>query len=378
MTRIIYKAMILSNSTVAAIFHKVLKPFTLAMNQTSAYKNQLAHWNDDTSPEHVAAGVVLIIATLLILGVRFFAQCRISKQFEADNVLILFAFSNGAGKHLARVMATDTHKPRQMIRILKSAYAIALLHGPCLGLIKISILLFYRRIFTMHRRTFQVAFYILGTYTLVLTVVTIFVFMFQCLPITFFWERAYRLENVEPPHPIKGHCLPPPWHLAPPILILNTISDIALLTLPAVGLWKLQLPRAKKIGLFVVFSLGAFVVSVGVVRIYYTFKAGTQFMDIPWDNANIMLWTAIECCVGNICASLPAMAPLLKRPKANTPSSSRLFSTLQSFTPKFIWRWSSSPQPLRNSRSSDEDADGTSLRVLNASVKGPTDYVRQW
>ncbi|KAL8699172.1 MAG: hypothetical protein Q9201_006149 [Fulgogasparrea decipioides] len=180
------------------------------MNQTSAYESQLAHWDDDTAPENLAASVVLIIAVLLVLGLRCFAQRRINKQLEADNIMIFFAFSNGVGKHLARVKATDTHKPRQMIRILKAAYAIALLHGPCLGLIKISILLFYRRIFTMHRRTFQVAFYILGIYTLVVTIVTIFIFMFQCLPVTFFWERAYLLENLEPPHAIKGRCLPPP------------------------------------------------------------------------------------------------------------------------------------------------------------------------
>ncbi|KAI4199207.1 MAG: hypothetical protein LQ350_004763 [Teloschistes chrysophthalmus] len=206
---------------------------TTQMNQTSElYKSQIAHWNDDRVPELLAASAVLILATFVALTARFWAQRRIGKQWEADNILIVLAavlavgvtvacigaFQNGAGKHSIRVLSEDSDKPQQMVRILKAGYVISIVQGPCLGLIKISILLFYRRIFTMLRRLFQITFYILGL------------------------------------------------------------------------------------------------------------------------NADIMIWTAIECCVGIICASLPAMAPLLKRAPASTTRSSTVRTSLQSRQLKFPWQ----------------------------------------
>lgn len=51
-----------------------------------------------------------------------------------------------------------------------------------------------------------------------------------------------------------------------------------------------------------------------------------------------MIWTAIECCVGVICASLPAMAPLLKRAQATTSRSSKIWKSLQSLHLRFPWQ----------------------------------------
>ncbi|KAL8999540.1 MAG: hypothetical protein Q9169_001628 [Polycauliona sp. 2 TL-2023] len=195
----------------------------------AVHQDQLARWGDDRESELIAVGVVLILATCLATALRIWAQRTINKQCEADNIVSVFA---------------------------ASAYAISLLQAFCLGLIKISILLFYRRIFTMHRRAFQIAFYLLGTYTVLLTIATSFVFLLQCLPISLFWDVAYRIERVQPPHPVKGRCLLQQWHIIP-TLLANTISDIALMVLPAIGLWRLRLPAVKKIGLFFVFSLGA-------------------------------------------------------------------------------------------------------------------------
>ncbi|KAL9577636.1 MAG: hypothetical protein Q9212_006240 [Teloschistes hypoglaucus] len=241
------------------------------MDQTSElYKSQIAHWNDDRVPELLAASVVLILATFVALTARFWAQRRIGKQWEADNILIAFAailavgvtvacivaFQNGAGKHSIRVMAEDSDKPQQMVRILKAGYVISIVQGPCLGLIKVSILLFYRRIFTMLQRLFQITFYILGTFTLLVTLVTTLVFIIQCMPVRVFWEHAYHIANIQSPSLAKGHCLAVQEHIAA-TLIINTMVDIALLILPAIGLWNLSLPRSKKVGIFVAFSLGA-------------------------------------------------------------------------------------------------------------------------
>ncbi|KAL8801741.1 MAG: hypothetical protein Q9200_006846, partial [Gallowayella weberi] len=62
------------------------------MDPTSdPYKFQLAHWDDNRSPELIAVSVILIVATCIVIALRFWAQCHIGKQWEADNILIAFA-----------------------------------------------------------------------------------------------------------------------------------------------------------------------------------------------------------------------------------------------------------------------------------------------
>lgn len=93
-------------------------------------------------------------------------------------------------------------------------------------------------------------------------------------------------------------------------------------------------------------------------------------------NADIMIWTAIECCVGIICASLPAMAPLLKRSQATTtPRSNRIWTSSQSRQLKYPWqRCVLHSQPdvhpmcaLEGARREDEDV--IRARVLQFSDK---------
>ncbi|KAL8681469.1 MAG: hypothetical protein Q9186_002415 [Xanthomendoza sp. 1 TL-2023] len=357
-----------------------LESYWLEMDpESGAYRFQTDHWDDNRSPELIAVSVILILATCIVIAFRFWAQYRIGKQWEADNILIVFAaidstlaFRIGVGKHLVRVLESDPHKPRDLIRILKSAYAITLLQGICLGLIKFSILLFYRRIFTMHRRTFQITFYLLGTYTILLTIATFLLYLLNCLPFGFFWEVAYMIAKIPPPHPVNGHCLPDQKDLAR-TSIASTISDVALMLLPAIGLWKLSLPRAKKVGLFCVFSLGAFQFTLQETeerKPAPTLQSSmnqklTNFAPFKGVNADLVIWTAVECCVGTICASLPTLAPLLKRPQQPGSSKPHTCKSWARFPISGLtWpRWLSIPSHSRL-RDAHTDDDGTGLQVL--------------
>ncbi|KAL8649071.1 MAG: hypothetical protein Q9226_005733 [Calogaya cf. arnoldii] len=355
------------------------------------YQDQLARWGDDREPELIATSIILIIATCLATALRFWAQRSIKKQWEADNIISIFAAVFAIAVTVSSIvgaLASSLQSPTSAVAISDtpiayrngvgkhmSAYSLALLQTFCLGLIKLSILLFYRRIFTMHRRAFQIAFYVLGTYTLLLTIATFFVFLLQCLPISLFWEIAYRIEGVQPPHPVTGHCLPQQAHIIP-TLIANTLSDVALMVLPAIGLWNLSLPTAKKIGLFFVFSLGAFVTVVGVIRVVYGFKV-TFDADVPWVNADLVNWTAVECCVGTVCASLPPMAPLLKHSpqRSSHPSTRKIWSSVS--LPPLRWRLWESYRCRSHSKSSHEEDEGTILRGLRVEDrKGPVNYER--
>lgn len=181
-----------------------------------------------------------------------------------------------------------------------------------LGLLfsKLSILLFFKRVFTTRKRPFHIALLVVGAYSILVGVGSFIEFSVQCLPVSFFWERAYAITGTPPPHPLSGWCMSQDIHIAFP-LIANLVSDLFILGLPVIGLWGLQMQRAKKAGVLVAFSVGLFVCIIECIRIYYAFRTDSTG-DATWDDAGVLLWTAVESCVSVMCACIPTMAPLLK------------------------------------------------------------------
>ena len=186
---------------------------------------------------------------------------------------------------------------------------------------KLSILIFFKRVFTTRKRPFHIALVVVGAYSILVCVATFIEFTVQCLPVPFFWDRAYAISGIAPPHPISGWCMPQHVHASIPA-IANLISDLSILGLPAIGLWGLQMPKTKKIGIFFALSVGLFVCITEVVRIYYIFKTENAG-DTTWANAGVLLWTAVECCVSVVCACIPTMAPLLKHARGKNGSKSQ-------------------------------------------------------
>ena len=189
----------------------------------------------------------------------------------------------------------------------QTGFALALIAIPDLFFIKCSLLIFYRRIFTS-ARIFRITLYLVAGYVTAWTIATLIVFINRCHPVYLFWDRAYALAAMTPP--TTGTCLPSISHNAAPA-ILNSVSDFLILVLPAVALWPLQMRRSKKFGLFFVFSLGAFVCGVSIVKIVYAFPINNS-ADSTYYNTEILLWTTVECCIGLVCACLPTMLPLVR------------------------------------------------------------------
>ncbi len=95
-------------------------------------------------------------------------------------------------------------------------------------------------------------------------------------------------------------------------LAAGLVSDIAILLLPAAGLWKLQTTRVKNFSVYFALSLGVFACAIEIVRIYYCFQVKNSG-DITWNNAGSLIWSGVEPSVAIVCANIPAKAPLLKR-----------------------------------------------------------------
>jgi len=173
-------------------------------------------------------------------------------------------------------------------------------------LTKISILVFYLRIFPRKEMRKWVYVLIGGNvlYFIVFEVITIF----QCTPIDGAWrhwdgeyEATCRSLNLQA------------WIAAAVCLVL----DIATIILPLPELWALSMSTKKKVQVLSMFSVGFFVSLVAIIRLQYILQFA-QSSNITMDFVDIGIWSTIEVNVGIICACMPAMRVLLSRimPKA--------------------------------------------------------------
>lgn len=111
-----------------------------------------------------------------------------------------------------------------------------------LGLIKISLVMFYLQIFISHR--FRIIAYIVLTYIALSTIGIYLVTIFSCTPVNSFWDRD-----------IKGRCLD-----INAVAYANSGSaiaqDIIILVLPLASVRKLKTNKYRKIAVGIMFAVG--------------------------------------------------------------------------------------------------------------------------
>ncbi|KAG7416557.1 Satratoxin biosynthesis SC1 cluster protein 4 [Fusarium oxysporum f. sp. raphani] len=160
-----------------------------------------------------------------------------------------------------------------------------------------SLLAFYARVFTS--RKFRLWTWITVGFLVGHGAIFLGLVIFQCRPIASIWDR-----NLEP----KCINLPALGYAG---AITSIVEDIVILILPIPELLKLQLNRGKKIALLLMFSIGSFACVTSMIRLKYIVDFGNT-LDAAWDNVYVVIWSIIELSCALICASLPALRPLLQ------------------------------------------------------------------
>ena len=193
-------------------------------------------------------------------------------------------------------------------------YIVMLLQAMALMFTKLSVLLFYRRVLTTRSKLQTWVIWILFAYCLVLGIGSAIEFILACNPPDLLWLRVYRNLDYEPPKSPSGTCESRTLHLAIP-LMADLVSEVVLLTIPAIALQSLSISFQKKLGVYFAFSLGIFVTVISIVRFVFAFQY-QDGDDLSWDDSNSLLWTAIQVCFGVTAACVPATAPLYRSLKA--------------------------------------------------------------
>ncbi|KAL4815061.1 hypothetical protein BDW67DRAFT_176582 [Aspergillus spinulosporus] len=263
---------------------------------------------DGVSPRNrVAMGITAMVTFLatIFVGLRLASRILTVKIKSDDWVCLaslIFAYATLTTTVLIGTVGRSGWDITQYDRLTLERRSKIVLANNCLynttvSLAKISILLFYRRIFTTSK-TFLAATWVMGGLVLGYWLSCIFGLIFAYNPVQAQWKSWL-------PHTsINNQAF---WMA---MGIINIVYDITILCMPQPLVWSLQMTRRRKILLSGVFALGGFVCVTSIVRVYYL--SWTQIDNITYTLYLAGIWTAVETNLSVICACLPTLPNLIK------------------------------------------------------------------
>ncbi|KAI1773262.1 hypothetical protein F4818DRAFT_122196 [Hypoxylon cercidicola] len=267
--------------------------------------------------DNVAAILCAAIATIA-LGLRLYSRTFQRFDMLADDWLMIIALifvygtaaitilggTHGAGKHIWVVPMTDVSM------IFKLLYSYTYVYAGSVSFTKLSILLFYRRIFQRGTQWFHIRLAIASFLCIAYPITIWLVMAFVCKPVSQFWTQFLGTE---------GKCID--INTAFMVLtVVNMVNDIVVLMVPIPEILQLQMSSQKKMAVCGVMLLGGFVCVASIVRIW-AFAEFIKAVDLTWSLAHVFLWSSIEPAVGIVSACLPSLRPLYRRAKGKLPSS---------------------------------------------------------
>ncbi|KAF6829616.1 integral membrane protein [Colletotrichum plurivorum] len=225
------------------------------------------------------------------------------------------------------------------------------------GMIKLSIALFIRRMADRLNRWLQLACDVFMASLVGFMLLAIFYNVFACDPPAIQWDLALR-GRLDP--------VPKCIDLGVQSKVLSGIhvaQGIALLLTPIAILWKVRMQRAKKIRLFVIWTIGGLTVMGGLLRQIRP----TMTNDFTWDYVEVLVWTCLDLSFGILTACLPVLDGLFEKCWRRAKSSvANTYGTGQSRDPTddgAVWQYSKTSD-LDGSRQSRRHVTKTSVSII--------------
>ncbi|MCJ1357489.1 MAG: hypothetical protein MMC33_007485 [Icmadophila ericetorum] len=188
--------------------------------------------------------------------------------------------------------------------ILYYLNVIQITYSPAAAITKCTILLLYLRVFTPRR--WDKLSIIIKTFILIVCLFYVALSLSkicQCVPRERIWNKT-----------VPGKCLDLPVLLDSSGLF-NIISDVCILLVPLKGVWHLQMTRGRKIGVYMIFTVGAIAPAfstIGFVRRLQISKNPDQ----TYNQTVILLWATAELATGVTLTCVPTLPSLYKRRKS--------------------------------------------------------------
>ncbi|PLB35670.1 uncharacterized protein BDW47DRAFT_109952 [Aspergillus candidus] len=246
-------------------------------------------------------------ATLTLMG-RLYTRAVILRAVGLDDwlciggqicawiftVLSIINIRNGYGVHIWD-LHLDTLTPfKQYDLVEEDIYALGV------WFVKTAILVFYLRL-SPEKRFRQITYGIIA-FVAIYTLVSLLIFTLPCRPIAATWDVTLLAD---------AKCINQ-FDFVYANAAFNILSDLMALVLPIRLCWNLQATFKQKLLLMFLFAMGSFACVVAIIRVV-TMMPFINSNDFTWFKVTLAKWCMVEINVGIICASLPALRPLLIR-----------------------------------------------------------------
>ncbi|KAE8161894.1 hypothetical protein BDV40DRAFT_266587 [Aspergillus tamarii] len=216
---------------------------------------------NDRGKTYITVSAVLVALSTVVVGFRIVARWMRTTLGLDDYVIcvsIILAYSmlgeavfwardGGLGKHM------DELSIQEKITFQKCFFANEISYTLLVPSIKISILLLYRRIFTV--RSFRIASLITGGLVISWCLAVFITVLLQCRPIALNWNKALEGTCIDPKQFFFGNA------------ISNLLIDVVILALPIPMVLQLQLRLSQKLTVLGIFLLGGFVCVASIMRV---------------------------------------------------------------------------------------------------------------
>lgn len=203
---------------------------------------------------------------------------------------ILMVVQGGAGHHVWEVTYSQYNVYAYYGRVCQIIFYIAV------GLIKISITLFIRRIVDCISRFWTVVADLFLAVEAAYVLLAVFWQVLLCRPPPASWDRRFAGALASP-----ASCLDNTLAVRT-LRVAHLALGVLLLLTPVVILWNVRMRWQKKARLFLIWAAGALSVIGGLLQ-----QLQTISKDSTWSYTDILVWTCLDLCMGTITASLPVM-----------------------------------------------------------------------
>jgi hypothetical protein len=178
------------------------------------------------------------------------------------------------------------------------------------GLIKVSILLFFRRLGSRGvSKAFRTITWVAIGFTIASTIAFFISPLVGCRPISAYWEQSDVIEIIRG---AKFNCNEEGAAITV-AGVVSTVQDVITALLPNFIYWKAQIPIRQKVALMGIFATAYGVAAFGALRTYATWVLFYETYDVSWQLWEIWNWTLLELHIGVICANAPALKVFVTR-----------------------------------------------------------------
>ncbi|KAL2840661.1 hypothetical protein BJY01DRAFT_16514 [Aspergillus pseudoustus] len=263
---------------------------------------------ESCAAKFIAVNVVFLPIALVALGIRIWTRAFIARGFRLDDALMIVSFvmscvlsgvtldmlNWGLSVHMWDVLASDVSP-----MFMKLNLVAAIIYCAGTGFLKVSVLLFYTRIFPS--RNFHTAIWVLVFIAAGYNIASVLANVFSCNPIAKSWDLSIT----------RGTCMNRPvFYFAN--AGLGIFTDFATVLVPVPWLRRLQMPLRQKVAVGGILAMGCFVGVVSCIRLssLYTLQNSN---DLTWTTTNALMWCVIELNLGITGGCVTVMRPFVRR-----------------------------------------------------------------